>query len=45
MLHHCETAGVLTNCTDLVDHCLADYNEQGWTQHGWQFDPRQHEIR
>ncbi len=46
MLRHCESAGVLAQCTDLVDRCLADYNEQGWAPgSGWRFDPAQHEVR
>jgi hypothetical protein len=36
----------MTQCTDLVDRCLGDYNEQGWTKGaGWRFDPAQHEIQ
>lgn len=45
MLKHCETAGVLKQCTELVDRCLSDYNENGWSKNGWKFDPNQHETR
>ncbi len=45
MLRHCESAGVLRQCTHLVDQCMADYDLQGWTRPGWRFDPNQPEIR
>ncbi|MEN5108047.1 4-hydroxyphenylacetate 3-hydroxylase N-terminal domain-containing protein [Pseudomonas sp. TWI672] len=46
MLRHCESAGVLAQCTDLVDRCLRDYTEQGWvTGSGWHFDPKSHEVQ
>lgn len=38
MLRHCESSGVMEQCHSLVDACLSDYNQTGWTQPGWQFD-------
>ncbi|MDF2489933.1 MAG: Pyoverdin chromophore biosynthetic protein pvcC, partial [Pseudomonas sp.] len=45
MLRHCETAGVMDQCTSLVDQCLGDYDETGWAAPGWRFEPRHPEIR
>lgn len=45
MLRHCETAGVMDQCTALVDQCLGDYDETGWAVPGWRFEPRHPEIR
>lgn len=45
MLRHSERAGVLQQCTGLVDQCLADYDQEGWKNPGWRFEPNQPEIR
>ena len=44
LLRHCTSAGVMDQCTALVDQCLGDYDESGWKAPGWQFNPRQAEI-
>ncbi|MGA9618093.1 MAG: 4-hydroxyphenylacetate 3-hydroxylase C-terminal domain-containing protein, partial [Serratia proteamaculans] len=38
MLRHCETAGVLDQCHDLVEQCMADYDVTGWVKGDWRFD-------
>lgn len=44
LLQHCESAGVLTQCTELVERCLGDYTEEGWAKPGWNFELPRHEI-
>lgn len=38
MLKHCEAAGVITQCHDLVERCMEDYDETGWVKGNWYFD-------
>jgi len=38
MLAHCASAGVITQCTSLVEQCMSDYDLDGWKNPTWVFD-------